>query len=453
VRVTVEVRIHTRISPYTRVDIFTGDLNTNAFRGLLARRWRNGLSLQAGGQQVATQTGRVSAFSTAGTQRSRSDGAVQAFMTRIGWARGKVSADAFATMVSRDRDAHTPRKDFDSLPSFKGVRREGYVRVGYGDTLRGFWSQALVGALRTTLGHESSTTSNSSVADTNPVTDTTRARTQQLVAVGYRTDWWSVSLTDRMRLGDGERHHAPAARASVRWRMLDAGAWLERTGPDSTDRTDLFVRARPLSWLAVTASHTSRTPDDSTFRVASNATRLEAAVRFRELWLGGGVIRDGITAYNNLTLIGAPSALLSAEAAQGFLVSGMGRLYKDVYVDVQAIRWDGGQYSRPRMHVRTELALMSDWRRKFPKGEFSINARLMYDMRDQVPFYYLKGGETDTRISERAQVATGLLELRIQRATLFYQYRNLTGGQYEQIRGITMPTALQTYGVRWEFWN
>ena len=57
------------------------------------------------------------------------------------------------------------------------------------------------------------------------------------------------------------------------------------------------------------------------------------------------------------------------------------------------------------------------------------------------------------RITERANVVTGLLELRIQRATLFYQYRNLTGGAYEQIRGITMPPAVQTYGVRWEFWN
>ena len=108
------------------------------------------------------------------------------------------------------------------------------------------------------------------------------------------------------------------------------------------------------------------------------------------------------------------------------------------------------------MHVRTELALISEWRRRFPRGEFSINARVWHDLRYGVPFFYgaVVGGSTaDVRITERAQVVTGLLELRIQRATLFYQYRNLTGGAYEQIRGVTMPPAVQIYGVRWEFWN
>jgi hypothetical protein len=106
--------------------------------------------------------------------------------------------------------------------------------------------------------------------------------------------------------------------------------------------------------------------------------------------------------------------------------------------------------------VRTELALISDWRRRFPKGQFSINLRLWHDVRGGIPFFY--GAEEGTgtpvvRITEEAQVITGLLELRIQQATLFYQYRNLTGGSYEQIRGITMPPAVQMYGVRWEFWN
>jgi hypothetical protein len=77
-------------------------------------------------------------------------------------------------------------------------------------------------------------------------------------------------------------------------------------------------------------------------------------------------------------------------------------------------------------------------------------------LRDGAPFFYgtaTGSGTPDVRITERANVVTGLLELRLQSATLFYQYRNLTGGAYEQIRGITMPPAVQMYGVRWEFWN
>jgi hypothetical protein len=57
------------------------------------------------------------------------------------------------------------------------------------------------------------------------------------------------------------------------------------------------------------------------------------------------------------------------------------------------------------------------------------------------------------KVTERAQVVSALLELRLQQGTLFYQYRNLTGGDYEQIPGITMPPAVQVYGIRWEFWN
>lgn len=51
-RVAGEVRVWLkswtvrRTTPYSRVDIFTGDLNTNGFRGLLARRFGNGFSLQ-----------------------------------------------------------------------------------------------------------------------------------------------------------------------------------------------------------------------------------------------------------------------------------------------------------------------------------------------------------------------------------------------------------------------
>jgi len=102
------------------------------------------------------------------------------------------------------------------------------------------------------------------------------------------------------------------------------------------------------------------------------------------------------------------------------------------------------------------LGVNSEWRRRFPKGEFGINARISYEMRDGVPFFYGVRGEEealDIRVTEKAQVATAHLEIRIQKATLFYQYRNLSGGQYEQIPGITMPPAVQMYGMRWEFWN
>ena len=55
--------------------------------------------------------------------------------------------------------------------------------------------------------------------------------------------------------------------------------------------------------------------------------------------------------------------------------------------------------------------------------------------------------------SRRAQIITALLELRIQRAVLFYHFHNVTGQAYEYVPGIVMPRQAQFYGVRWEFWN
>lgn len=453
VRVWLRSKTVTSTTPATRVDIFTGDLNTNAFRGFLARRWRSGAVLQLGGQQIATQSGRVSSFGgTEGSTRLRSDGESQSFYARAGWARGKLSVDAFANAISRERDAHTPRTDFLALPAFKGQRREGYLRVGYGDTTRGFWTQAIVNAARTK--QQGRDTTIVSEGDTVVVEgDTIRGQTQQVVAVGYRGGWWTASLTNRMRPRAGSLDHAPVARAQAQWWKLDAGAWVERNGRDSTDRTDLFARLRPLPWLSLVVGRSSRSPDDTTGRSGASTLRAEAAVRFKRLWLGGGLVRDDATVYGTLPLLGPSPAVIAANPATGLTVSANGRLYKDVYVDVQAVSWDAAQFNRPKTQIRTEIALISEWRRKFPKGQFGFNARLIFDSRSGVPFFYGPDENPLTWTTEPAQVATGLLEIRIQRGTLFYQYRNLTGGQYEQIRGITMPPAVQMYGVRWEFSN
>ncbi|WP_310569397.1 Plug domain-containing protein [Gemmatimonas sp.] len=455
VRVWMRTWTVERTTPYTRADIFTGDLNTNAFRGLFARRWRNGVLLQLGGQQVATQSGRVNAFTGAESSAGRGDGTVQGFMARIGWSKRRVSVDLFANATARERDPHTAREGFTDLLPYKGSRRDAYLRVGYGDTLRGFWSQAIVGVVRTRLEGIGDAVE---ATDSTPavVTDTIRGRTQQLLAAGYRTSLWSVSLTDRVRPIDGAAFHAPALRGRLGGARYAIGAFAEENGADSTRRIDLSARAQPFSWLILTGAQSTRTPDSATGRESGNTLRAEAALKVGRLWLGGGVIRDNGNRFDSPVILGTPAAVLSSVDAQGVLVSAAGRVYKDVRVDVQAIRWDGSQYNRPQLHVRTEIALISDWRRRFPRGEFSINARIWHELRDGVPFFYgtAAGSSTpEVRITERANVMTGLLELRIQRATLFYQYRNLTGGAYEQIRGITMPPAVQMYGVRWEFWN
>jgi len=99
--------------------------------------------------------------------------------------------------------------------------------------------------------------------------------------------------------------------------------------------------------------------------------------------------------------------------------------------------------------------LVTNWLRKFPRGEFSFNARGVHELRDPVSLLFdaTDASAVVVRTTLRAQVVTGVIEIRIQRATLFYQIRNLTGAVSEQIPGIALPQAVQVYGVRWEFWN
>ena len=448
----------TGTTPWSRADIFTGDLNTNAFRGMLGRRWRNGLSLQLGGQQVATQTGRVTAFSTGGIQRQRGDGTVQGFMGRVGWTRGRLSLDAFAVQAGRDRDAHTARSGFQDLPAYKGGRRDSYLRVGYGDTSTGLWAHAVVAAARTRLQGlaDSGRTAVDGGTDTSGAVsaDTIRGRTQQLVAVGYRHSRWEVAVANRLRPINGVTHQAPSARAEAFGARWGVGSYAEWGGPDSTRRVELTARATPVRWLALGLSQQARTPDAGIGRPATTYRRADLFVRHRRLWLGGGVVQAGRDAMRGLGMLQADPELLETLAASGVLFGAHGAIYKDLRLELQGTRWDTPQYGRSRTQLRAELALVSDWRSRFPKGQFSVNARLAYDLRDPVPFYYGRNGDDFTvKVTERAQVVSALLELRLQQGTLFYQYRNLTGGDYEQIPGITMPPAVQVYGIRWDFWN
>ena len=461
IRVWMRTLAATAITPFSRVDIFTGDLNTNAFRGFVARRWRSGLMFQAGGQQVASQTGTVSAFQPGSSQSLRGDGSVQLFMARLGWASGKWSVDAYGQGGARDRDITAARDSggFDDLPSYKGSNREAYLRIGYGDTTLGAWSQLMLQAGRIKL--ESELDQDEASLSSAPIPgaimrDTVASRTQQLLAVGYRAQNWALSLTDRARLGGGSSSHAPALRASLAWRGITLGTWVERNGADSTNRREFTAMYRPASWLAFNVSQASYSPTDSmNLRLSTSALRAEGALRYKQIWFRGGVLRQAATRIPNIELLGLPGVMITAPASQGILLAADGPIYKDLRFGIQSLRWSRSQFQRPVSQMRAELALESEWRSRFPKGEFGINARLWYDMRSGTPFFYgaLGGEAVDMRITEPAKVLTAHLEIRIQRGTLFYQFRNLTGGQYEQIRGITMPPATQLYGMRWEFWN
>lgn len=457
VRVWCRTATVNRVTPYTRTDVFTGDLNTNGFRGIFGRRFMNGMTLQVAAQQFATQQGRSSAFST--TQAvGKGDGANQTLNARYGWAKNKWSADVYGVVTTRDREAQAGIDSTPDIPAFKGARREGYVRLGYGDTSSGFWSQLMLNSLRMRLeGIRDSVDS-----DTTLRSDTTRSREQKVLSVGYRAGSWQVSATERLRTFEGRAWHAPAVRAAYSTRLFSAGVFVENAPLDSSRHADVSLRFAPLPWLAVGAFRSVRQFDDSTARDDETVTRIDGGIKWRSWWFTGGFVRQGGLVLTAPSLLVGPvpnriegnqdgGELISRAA----LVGARGTIYKDLRLDVQMARWTNDLTYRPQLTLRSDLSLTTRWLGRFPRGEFGFNAHVIAEYRDPFNFLYFAGDSREpiTIRSQVTRVITSLVEIRIQRAVIFYQFHNVSGQPYEYVPGIVMPRQVQMYGVRWEFWN
>ncbi len=456
IRVWCRTSSTTRMTPYTRTDVYTGDLNTNGFRGLFSRRFMNGAALSVNGEQFATQQGRQSQFGTT-TAVGKGDGGGQILNARVGYARGKWSGDVYGVVSTRDRDSQA---GFDSTPpikAYRGARREGLVRVGYGDTASGMWSQLVFNSLRTRLEGLRAKAD----TDTTIHSDTTRSREQKMFAIGYRTNTMQLSFTERLRTFNGQAWSSPALRAGYSSRLLAAGLFAERQALDSSKHVDGTVRFSPVPWATAALSQTVRLFDDSTAvdgsrRKNETQTRVEGGVLWRDRWFTVGAIRQSDFLQKPPTLLTGNSVTqFATPASLGLTFGARGKLYREIGLDVQGVRWNGAAVYRPQFSTRTDLSLVTNWLSRFPKGEFGVNLHVIHELRDPITFSFTSDTTRKQVVitSLRSQIFTTLFEIRIQRAVIFYHFHNMTGQPYELVPGIVMPRQVQMYGVRWEFWN
>ena len=456
VRVWCRTASTTRMTPYTRTDVFTGDLNTNGFRALFGRRFMNGMLLQVNGEQFATQQGRQTQFGTTAAV-GRGDGGSQTLNARLGYAHKKWSADVYGRVTTRDRDAQAGTDSTPPIIAYRGARREVSTRVAYGDTTSGLWSQVVFNSLRTRLEGLRAKAD----TDTTNHSDTTRSRDQKLFAIGYRTNSLQLSFTERLRTLNGRAWSSPAIRGGYTSNWLSAGVFAERQALDSSQHVDASVRWSPLRWAALSLSQSVRAFDDgtafdSTRRKNETQTRLEGGVLWHDKWLTVGTIRQSRFLQSPPTLVtGSNTSRFVAPASLGLTFGARGKLYRDIGLDVQGVRWDKAALYRPQFSTRTDLSLVSNWLSRFPRGEFGINAHIVHELRDPITFSYTNATTKKqvTVTSLRTQIFTTLFEIRIQRAVIFYHFHNMSGQKYELLPGIIMPRQVQMYGVRWDFWN
>ncbi len=455
-RGAAEIRVHLRswrvrsVTAATRVDIGTGDLETNGYRGYFGRRFARGEVLQLGGYQYSTRD-----------PRSIGDADQLSLFGRVGWAKGKFSVDGSFLRTNRERSQQLREEELgrDDLRPIDATFSDLYARLGWTDTVSGLWVQ-LTGASR---AHEQSgqlADETTTPAPGDTLGDTTRyevTRAQYIAAVGWHRAALSLSATARYRRINGVNSVSPTLRAMYETRLVSASVLAEEQRELAWRRVEGAVRLTPHRRLALSAAVARTQPIERETTVpplAGTDYRAEAAIRLgRAAWVSVGTLRRDAARLIAPVIFDTGFRAVTDGDANAQFATIRGKFWKDVGLDVSAFKWKTEGEYRPQYVTRSKLYINTSWPSRFPSGNLNIHAAVTHDYRTRAFFPAIDG---DTEIAlESSQYRTWgmLLEIRLLQATLSYQFRNILNEQYAQVPGFTAVRAVQFYGVRWNFFN
>jgi hypothetical protein len=444
-----ELRVHlrswrvARTTPFTRVDISTGDLETNTYRGYFGRRFGQGAGLQLGAQQFSTSEPRLGG-----------DGDQLGIFGRLGWARGRWSVDALYESVHRTRNVTRSRQGAGLLAATDTRRIDAYARLGYGDPERGPWAQLIAATMsRSETGTNSPSGGSTGVGGGLPAdsADTTNSRAQYILTGGLTRGPFRASIATRLRSYEEQTFISPSARLAYDRRWMSVSLFGERRSEDASYGADIGIRLTPFRFLSLAggASRYASDPVDS-LRPTTTALRAEAGLRLGRIWFTGGIVRRDSAVIPGPVVFDTAFKSVLLGPTTTLVATVRGPIYKAVNVDVVALRADEGAIYQPQYHVRSRLYVSTPWLSRFPTGNFHIRAGVGHEYRTGVLFPV---SQTELRESSQYRSISALLEIRLLDAVLSYQFRNVLGAIYEQVPGLEMPRQMQVYGVRWEFFN
>ena len=437
-----ELRIYMRTwrvdntDPYTRADIATGNEQTNLYRGFYGKRMDSGGLLQFAGQQYGVTSSR---FAGAGDALS--------LLSRLGFARKAWSVDAF---VLRHHPTRTIQRPLFGRPPVFGLDAtytDAYLRMGVGKSNRGPWLQLTAAS----LGFKGKTAPDQNVAATAQP-DTLQRRiseSQYLVSGGLTLGPARLAVEDRLRAIGGSTYNGANARFDLVSPIGLISAFAEHDGFRLTNSVDAGIRAQPLPFIALSGSIAQTTPTGTSSQTALNSMRGEVAIKLFRPWVSGGFISADRTpglaplVYDTLLL---PTGVGRVSARTGAI---RGPLFYGLGVDAWAVHWSGSQRYLPAWQSRSELNYANNFLKQFPRGDFEVRAAASYEYRSRTAFPLAAGDVSSIPI----KTLSAILEIRIMRAVLSYQQRNILGWQYDVVPGFEMPRVLAIYGVRWDFWN
>ena len=441
-----ELRVYMRTwrvnntDPYTRADLATGNEATNLYRGFYGKRFNNGGVLQFGAQQYGVTSPR---FAGSGDALS--------LLGRVGVAKKDWSFDAFVIRHSPARDIERALVASGRAPvlGLNAVYTDAYLRAAFGGVNSGPWLSLTAAS----LGFKGNTLPDRGVGAV-PLSDTLQRRvseSQYNVGAGMTLGPLRVEVGDRLRALEGASYNSANARADIVSPFATLNSFVEHDGFRKTTNADVGLRAQPLPFLAVSGSVTRSTPFGSaSSSVASvTSTRGEAAIKLFGPWASFGLLSSDRTAglapvvYDTLLLPTAAGRITAQTASlRGPIAGGFG-------VDAWVTRWNQSEPYVPKYQSRSEINYRNEFKKRFPSGDFEIRAAGIFEYRSHVDFP-VSSGEARTEV---AKTLSGIIEIRIMRAWISYQQRNLLSYQYEVVPGFEMPRVLAIYGVRWDFWN
>lgn len=457
-----ELRVHLRswrvltTTPVTRIDIHTGDLQTNSYGGFYGRRFSGGQVIQLGGNHYATTN-----------RRTAEAGDHTSLWGRLGVARGNWSADASLLRSGRKFTERLFEEDpdavADTLPTMNGIWTVAIARFGWGDPSGGPWFQALASQQSYSIRNPPRIEIDSIEGpggggpggsqqrpDTIEVSnDTTRSRPQYLLTGGLTSGPFRVSAAGRVRQRLGKLSMAPAVRVGYEAGSLALSFLGERSPIDSIQRLEGSAYYNLGGRFALSGSVSRFTPIENATVPTSLGVRAEAGMRAGRMWLTVGALRRDTAFLPAAVAFDTGFVSGTQSASNGLFATMRGKFYRDVGLDVTATRYaDAGLY-RPQYETRSRIFVDSDMRAKFPSGNLNILLAVTHDYRSEALF------PTATGVLESSQyrIWSAELEVRLLTATISFQYRNFLGAEYQQVPGFTMPSITSIYGVRWTFIN
>ncbi len=436
-----------RTTPYTRTDIVTGNENTNLYRGYYGKRYERGQVLQIAGQQYGTSSSR-----TAGTGDGLS------LLGRIGIGKKSWSADAYVnrTRVNRSTQTVLFPSDRPAIPPLDATNTLAYLRAGYGHVDAGPWVQIIAATQQFkessshTSGTPTASTTTGGIAVPRDTADTTTSSSQLVIGGGLRFGPGRLILQERMRMTAHRRDFGPSARLEVGSGLNVVGAYAESDALRRVTLTEASVRLQPLSFIALSASASHRTASiEPGGGPSGTAIRGSAGVKLFGLWLSGGVITSDTTLRGAAPVYDTSYVSGAVGRSTGVTTTLRGPVWKGIGTDSWITHWSNPLMYQPRYESRSEINYSNNFETRFPTGNFSLRASAAMEYRGRVSF----PTSADAIGAGSSRVLSGLLEIRILRAVISYQQRNILAYQYEIIPGFQMPRVLAIYGVRWEFWN